>query len=125
MNMGRLGRPAMLTNFPAPSLTLGLAVLWLLKASSVYTFPTAAEYWPLSEVGLTNPSSGCIHSQCTVKETCRSAQLIKGLLPEKCFDFPGDSICFQSQTAVCGSISWLFLCVSGNRRGYEAKVVGG
>lgn len=33
MNMGRLGGPAMVTDFPGPSLALGLSVLWLLKVS--------------------------------------------------------------------------------------------
>lgn len=39
VSMGRLGGTAKLTNFPVPSLALGLTVSWLLKVSPVCTFP--------------------------------------------------------------------------------------
>lgn len=63
---GRLGGPAMVTDFPAPSLALRLFALWLLKVSSGYTIPTSTGRWSLSEVRFT---SRCIHSQCIVKVT--------------------------------------------------------
>lgn len=39
VSMGRLGGTAKLTDFPVPSLTLGLTISWLLKVSPVCTFP--------------------------------------------------------------------------------------
>lgn len=39
VSMGRLGGTAMLTDFPVPSLALGLTVSWLLKVRPVCTSP--------------------------------------------------------------------------------------
>lgn len=39
VSMGRLGGMAKLTDFPVPSLALGLTVSWLLKVSPMCTFP--------------------------------------------------------------------------------------
>lgn len=55
MNMGRLGGPTMVTDFPAPCLALGLSALWLLKVSSGYAFPTSTGRRSLSEVRFTEP----------------------------------------------------------------------